>query len=107
MKHWFGTWTVLGLIIAGILLWLGFVKDPGELHLNLGLSFLASVQGVVLQIAANRGDRISAELAQHTFENGKRLLEVSEQILGLQNQQMNILADIHAIRDTIEGQGET
>lgn len=87
LKHWFGTWTVLGLIVAGIAFWLLAIHDPGELRLNLGLSFLASVQGVVLQIAANRGDRISAEVAAGTHANSAKLLE-------LQEQQMEILAKL-------------
>jgi uncharacterized membrane protein len=90
LKMAFGTWTLLGLIIAGIVFWLAYVRDPGELHLNLGLSFLASVQGVILQIAANRGDRISAEVALHTQANtdtlmdlNRRQLEVLERLDGL------------------------
>lgn len=98
LKHWFGTWTVLGLIVAGIFLWLGFVKDPGELHLNLGLSFLASVQGVVLQIAANRGDRIAAEVAAGTHANTSKLLE-------LQEQQMSILAELRSLRKAVTDEG--
>jgi uncharacterized membrane protein len=74
LKAAFGTWTLLGLITGGIVLWMLFVYDPGELHLNLALSFLASVQGVILQIAANRGDRISAECALHTQRNTEEIL---------------------------------
>lgn len=81
LKHWFGTWTLLFGIIAFILFWLLFIVDPGELHLNLGLSFVASIQGVVLQIAANRGDRIAGELAQHTFAYAQKLLALNEQQL--------------------------
>lgn len=91
LKHWFGTWTVLGVIVGVIVFWLLFVHDPGELRLNLALSFLASVQGVVLQIAANRGDRISAEVAKGTHDNTARLL-------ALQEQQMQILGEIRQLR---------
>jgi uncharacterized membrane protein len=77
LKMAFGTWTLLGLIIAGIITWMHFVRDPGELHLNLGLSFLASVQGVILQIAANRGDRINAEVALHTQQNTDELVTLN------------------------------
>ena len=78
LKAAFGTWSLLGAIIGGIIFWMMAVHDPGELHLNLALSFLASVQGVILQIAANRGDRINSELAMHTFANGERLLTINE-----------------------------
>lgn len=96
LKMAFGTWSLLGFIIAAIVFWLLLVKDPGELHLNLGLSFLASVQGVILQIAANRGDRISSELARHTYENGQELLE-------LNRQQLAILKELRALRSEVEG----
>lgn len=79
LKAAFGTWSLLGGIIAAIILWMSFVVDPGELHLNLALSFLASVQGVILQIAANRGDRIASEVARHTYENGLELLNINKQ----------------------------
>lgn len=91
LKMAFGTWTLLGLIIAVIIGWLFWVHDPGELHLNLGLSFLASVQGVILQIAANRGDRISAEVATGTHDNTATLLGLQQSVLDLQKQQMDIL----------------
>ncbi len=96
LKAAFGTWTLLGLIIAAIFLWLAFVKDPGELHLNLGLSFVASVQGVVLQIAANRGDRINAEVAKGTYDNSQKLLAIEQQVLDMQQTQMEILTALHA-----------
>jgi uncharacterized membrane protein len=91
LKHWMGTWTILGVIAAVIVFWLLRVHDPGELHLNLALSCMAAVQGVVLQIAANRGDRISAEVAKGTSENTVRLLE-------LQEQQMEILTELRTLR---------
>ena len=85
MKAAFGRWSALGLVIAAITCWLLFVRDPGELHLNLALSCMAGVQGFILQIAANRGDRIAAEVAKGTHDNTALLLE-------LQQQQMEILA---------------
>lgn len=94
MKKWFGTWTALGLIVAVIVYWLLFVFDPGELKLNLGLSFLASVQGVILQIAANRGDKKSAELALATHANGEALLDLNKQ-------QMVILQEMRALRQAV------
>ena len=85
LKHWMGTWSILGGVAAVIVFWLLAVRDPGELHLNLALSCMAGVQGFILQIAANRGDRIAAEVARGTHDNTALLLE-------LQRQQMEILA---------------
>jgi uncharacterized membrane protein len=94
LKAIFGTWTLLFAIIIGIILWITLVTDPGELRLNLGLSFLASVQGVILQIAANRGDRIAGEVALHTAGNTDALKQQSGEILTLQKQQMDLLSGI-------------
>lgn len=94
LKNCFGTWTLLFAIIIGICLWITLVTDPGELHLNLALSFLASVQGVILQIAANRGDRIAGEVALHTEGNTDALKQQSGEILALTQQQMSLLAGI-------------
>lgn len=101
LKAAFGTWTLLGLIIAGIALWMGLIADPGELHLNLGLSFLASVQGVILQIAANRGDRIASEVALHTWENGKKLLEVSAQNAHLLEQNTELTRQVRDLTQQV------
>jgi uncharacterized membrane protein len=103
LKAAFGTWSLLGIIIGGITAWMLWVHDPGELRLNLALSFLASVQGVILQIAANRGDRIAAELAMHTYENGTKLLEINEaqtQMLGEIHQMQSTLATLRAQQQT-------
>jgi uncharacterized membrane protein len=94
LKAAFGTWSLLFGIMAAIFIWLGFVKDPGELHLNLALSFLASVQGVILQIAANRGDRISAEVAIGTNR-------MTEELLTLNKQQLEILNELRQIRKAV------
>ena len=77
LKMAFGTWTLLGLIIAGLVAYLMLVRDPGELRLNLALSCMAAVQGIILQISANRGDRISAEVALHTQGNTDELMAVN------------------------------
>lgn len=79
LKAAFGTWTLLGFIAAGIAFWLLFIRDPGDLHLNLILSCMAAVQGVILQVAANRGDRISAEVALHTEANTSELVTLNRQ----------------------------
>lgn len=99
MKKWFGTWTLLFAIVAGIVFWIAFVVDPGELKLNLGLSFVASIQGVVLQIAANRGDRVSAEVALHTQANTDKLISINEQ-------QLAILTELRQLRAAVEAQSE-
>jgi uncharacterized membrane protein len=101
LKAIFGTWTLLFAIIIGIILWITLVTDPGELRLNLGLSFLASVQGVILQIAANRGDRIAGEVALHTEGNTDALKQQGEELLTLQKQQMTMLAELAAIRQAV------
>lgn len=101
LKSCFGTWTLLFGIIIGIILWITLVTDPGELRLNLGLSFLASVQGVILQIAANRGDRIAGEVALHTEGNTDALKQQSGEILALQQRQMDLLAGIRHANDEL------
>lgn len=87
LKKWFGTWSILGLMAAIIAFWLLAVNDPGELMLNLGLSCMASVQGIILQIAANRGDKKAAELAIATNRNSEMLIKVN-------NQQLLILEEL-------------
>ena len=99
LKRAFGTWSLLGLIIAGIAFWMLAVRDPGELHLNLGLSFLASVQGVILQIAANRGDRISSELAVSTHTMLEQNNTLTQQVHDLTQTiatQTAVLDEVHA-----------
>lgn len=91
-----GTWTALGLTGGIVVFWLAFVTDPGELRLNLGLSCVAAVQGIILQISANRGDRISAEVALHTQAN-------TDELMTLNRQQLQILTELQQIRKTIEG----
>lgn len=83
LKKVFGTWSLLFFILAGIVFWLTTLHDPGELHLNLILSCMAAIQGVILQIASNRGDRVDAEVALHTQDNTSKLLEINEQQLVL------------------------
>ena len=100
LKAAFGTWSLLFGIMIAICVWMTFVYDPGELHLNLGLSFLASVQGVILQIAANRGDRINAEVAAHTQKNTDELLRMNER-------QLQILTGLAELRTLLAGKDGT
>lgn len=106
LKKWFGTWTALGFVAAWITLWWFTQADPGHLNLNLTLSCVAAVQGIVLQIAANRGDRINAEVALGTHANSEQLLTINGEVLQLQQQQMQILSELRALRQqqaTTEG----
>jgi uncharacterized membrane protein len=73
LKRAMGTWTALGLAVAVIASFWALVRDPGHLMLNLGLSLVAAVQGIVLQIAINRADRAAAALAQHVAELTERI----------------------------------
>lgn len=100
LKSAFGTWTLLFAIIAFILFWLLAITDPGELKLNLGLSFLASVQGVILQIAANRGDRIASEVALHTEAN-------TQQLVTMNQQQLEILQELQQLNARLDSEGSS
>lgn len=95
LKFVFGTWTMLGLVGAFVVAWLLFMHDPGELRLNLGLSCTAAVQGIILQIAANRGDRISSELALATHGNSQELLDINQR-------QLEILTALRELQEAVE-----
>src|ERR1700746_2790442 len=75
LKHYFGTWTALFSVALWIAAWVALQKTSVAwdkapyILLNLCLSCLAAVQGIILQISANRGDRISAAVALHTQGN--------------------------------------
>ena len=101
LKKWFGTWSALGFVAATILTWImlqhtsiGWDMYPFIL-LNLCLSCLAAVQGIILQISANRGDRINAEVALHTQNNTEKLLQINRQ-------QLEILEELREVRSLIE-----
>jgi uncharacterized membrane protein len=94
LKLLMGTWSLLGLVAMSIVFWLLLVSDPGELHLNLALSCMAAVQGIVLQIAANRGDRISAEVALHTQANTDELMTINRQQLAILNEVRQLRAEL-------------
>lgn len=99
LKAAFGSWTFLILLNAFIALWIAAnILLPRAsrwdvypfILLNLGLSWLAAQQGGALQIAANRGDRINAEVAAHTAAN-------TETLLDLNRRQLEILARLDKI----------
>lgn len=100
LKHSFGTWTALFSVGAIIAVWILLQGTSARwdafpyILLNLCLSCLAAVQGIILQISANRGDRISGEVALHTQGNTDTMRQQSEEILMLQKLQMDLLAGI-------------
>lgn len=105
LKHWFGTWTALFAVGGVIALWIA-LQDTGArwdvypyILLNLVLSCVAAVQGIILQISANRGDRISSELAMHTYETGQQILQINES-------QSQLLAEIHKLQQQLAQLGE-
>ena len=123
LKHWFlGTWIALSLVAAWITVWI--VLQRTSIHwdlypfilLNLCLSCLAAVQGIILQISANRGDKLNAlvalhterntdqltVVARHTADNTDKLAVQSDQLLDLQKQQMDMLQSLHVIQVAID-----
>lgn len=105
LKHWFGTWTALGLVGVWIAAWILLQKTGAHwdlypfILLNLCLSCLAAVQGIILQISANRGDRISAEVALHTAQNTDLLVGINQQQLGILQTLQHIDAELDLARD--------
>lgn len=91
LKVAFGSWAFMITLNSIIAAWiiLNAVLGSGAFDpypfilLNLGLSWLAAQQGGALQIAANRGDRISSELALSTHANGEELLTLNKQQLAI------------------------
>lgn len=93
LKACFGSWAFIITLNAVIIGWIAVnawvLRKPFDPYpfilLNLGLSWLAAQQGGALQIAANRGDRISSEVAMGTYRNGEELLTLNKaqmEILG-------------------------
>ena len=123
LKHWFGTWIALGLVTVWIGVWIALQRTSisWDLYpfilLNLCLSCLAAVQGIILQISANRGDKVNAvialhtedntdklaAMAQHNVENTSKLAAQADQLLDLQKQQLEMLKSLNGIQVAIEG----
>lgn len=104
LKHWFGTWIALGSVGGAIVFWIIIQRadkfDPYPfILLNLCLSCLAAVQGIILQISANRGDRISSEVALHTRDRADELLQINQNQLGI----LDNIKDIHLDLARVEG----
>lgn len=101
LKKWFGTWTALGGVAFTIAVWIllqhtAFRWDVYPfILLNLCLSCLAAVQGIILQISANRGDRIDAEVANATQVNTQKLLD-------LQEEQIVIIRSLSHVNDELD-----
>lgn len=102
LKAAFGSWVFLLVLNGFIGLWcllnafglVVFDKYP-FIALNLILSWLAAQQGGALQIAANRGDRINAEIALHTQGN-------TDELMRLNRQQLQILEELRQVRTQLE-----
>src|SRR5215475_9478337 len=110
LKHWFlGTWIALGLVTVWIAVWIALQRTSisWDLYpfilLNLCLSCLAAVQGIILQISANRGDKVNAVIALHNEENTNKLATQADQILDLQKQQLEMLKSLSGIQVAIDG----
>ena len=102
LKRAFGSWMFLGvlngfIVVWAVLNWAHVVHfDPYPfIALNLVLSWLAAQQGGALQIAANRADRVSSELALSTYSNGTELLKINQA-------QMDILQELRMLREAAE-----
>ena len=123
LKHWFlGTWIALGLVTVWIAVWIALQRTPisWDLYpfilLNLCLSCLAAVQGIILQISANRGDKVNAVIALHTEGNTDKLAVIAQhneantdklatqydQLLDLQKQQIEMLKSLNGIQVAID-----
>ena len=123
LKHWFGTWIALGLVTVWIAVWIVLQRTSisWDLYpfilLNLCLSCLAAVQGIILQISANRGDKVNAVIALHTEDNTDKLAVIAQhneentnklathydQLLDLQKQQLEMLKSLNGIQVAIDG----
>lgn len=107
LKTAFGSWLFLIILNLFIVAWCvlngtGLLRlDPYPfIALNLILSWLAAQQGGALQIAANRGDRINAEVAAHTQKN-------TDELLAINQQQLQILTELAELRSFLAGKDGT
>ena len=109
LKAAFGSWAFLIVLNTFIVAWIAAnILLPHAsrwdvypfILLNLGLSWLAAQQGGALQIAANRGDRISSELALHTEQN-------TDDIKTLLAANTSLTQQVHELATTIAGQTAT
>lgn len=109
LKHGFGTWTALLGVLGTIVVWvaLQYTGAPWDIYpfilLNLVLSCLAAVQGIILQISANRGDRISSEVAAHTAGNTEQLVLMSTEQLGILRELRQLRAQVAEVSQLLSG----
>lgn len=110
LKAAFGSWWFLIGLNVFIVAWviLNAVLPHADrwdvypfILLNLGLSWLAAQQGGALQIAANRGDRISSEVALHTYENGQKILTLNQQQMAILNELAGLKTDVGDLGSSI------
>lgn len=111
LKAAFGSWSFLIILNVFIVGWIALNAvlpraDRWDIFpfilLNLGLSWLAAQQGGALQIAANRGDRISSELAAHTYEHGQKILALAEAQAALLSQNTDLTAAVKHDTELLE-----
>lgn len=108
LKHSFGTWSAL-FSVAGVIAFWVLMQLTGAhwdrypyILLNLCLSCLAAVQGIILQISANRQDRINAQASLHDRQVIETLARQSTTLLQLQEQQMTMLATLEHIDQDLD-----
>lgn len=114
MRNGFGSWTAVFSVLGFIGLWIFLVLfldvsiDNHQLTiLNLVLSTIAALQGAIILLAAKRADKIASELAEHTYENGIKMLNLSQEILNINKQQLSILNELASIRKAIEAMDDS
>jgi uncharacterized membrane protein len=101
LKKWFGTWTALGSVTLLVVVWILFQHTSFKwdiypfILLNLLLSMIAAVQGIILQISANRGDRVSGEVALHTANT-------ADDIILMQKEMLTILKSLEHVNDELD-----
>ena len=103
MRNGFGSWAFVFCFSAFLTGWMvlnseGLKKksfDPYPfILLNLCLSCLAALQGALILIAAKRADRVAAEDATRHYQQTANINELASRINGLQDDQMQILAQL-------------
>ena len=100
VRNKMGSWPFVFGALIFLAIWMvyngrhGFDPFPFIL-LNLVLSCLAAMQGVILLIAAKRQDQIASELAKHTFDIDHETLDVTKEIAKLARRIDELTLAIH------------
>lgn len=109
LRNGMGSWTFVGVFMALMGLWAlvnsyflaTHAWDPYPyILLNLFLSMLAGLQGAILLIAAKRQDAIASAMAQHDYDTDVRAEAQIEMLMTINNQQLEILKELQAARDS-------